>query len=68
MMTFLRPSLAAWLARRGVIFSLGLEDDLAAVGVDHVVDRLLAAPCFGDVGDLPAVLAADVDDACCRRC
>ena len=42
---------------------VGLEDDLAGVGVDHVVVRLLAAPCFGGIGDLPAVLAARVDDA-----
>ena len=39
-----------------------LEDDLAGFGVRQVVDRLLAAPCVGDVGDFPAVLAADVGD------
>ena len=49
------------LARRDLL--MRLEDDFAAVGVDHVMGRLLPAPCFGDVGDLPAVLAAHIGQA-----
>ncbi len=62
MTRFLRPSLAALLAARGVILVPGREHDLAAVAVDDVVGRLLAAPVLGDVGDRPAVLAADEGD------
>jgi hypothetical protein len=40
-----------------------LEDDLTAIGVDHVMVRLLAAPCLGGVRNLPAILAADIGQA-----
>ena len=58
-----RPSLADLVgaARRDLL--AGLEDDLAGLGVGDVVHRLLPAPRFGRVGDLPAVLAAHVDQA-----
>src|SRR6185503_7286249 len=39
-----------------------LEDDFARVGVDHVVARLHAPPRFDHIRDLPAVLAALIDD------
>src|SRR6185437_8864233 len=42
---------------------VGLEDDFAGLGVDDLVGRLLSAPCFGDIGDLPAVLPALVGHA-----
>ena len=48
------------LARRDLLARL--EDDFAGLGVGDVVHRLLTAPGLGGVGDLPAVLAAAVDD------
>ncbi len=39
---------------------MALEHHFAAVGIDHIVSRLLAAPRLRDVGDLPAVGAAHI--------
>src|SRR5690606_30573332 len=43
-------------ARRDLV--TGGKHDFARLCVDDVESRLLAAPCFGGIGDLPAAFAA----------
>ena len=55
----------ARLAHRNL--AAGLDHDLAAVGVDEIIDRLVAAQPIGVEGHPPAVLEALVDDLLVER-
>jgi hypothetical protein len=57
----LRPFSASWRRPHGELLA-GLEHDLAAVGVDQIVDRLVAAEAVGIERHAPPVLLPLVGD------